>query len=82
MKQRTWTYEYYKYIMQETENNTNQKLHSMLKPAKMICLLRPVADYSQLLLCVTGLSNSSLLLTCTVVFAFYTVLSLYHRFTN
>jgi hypothetical protein len=33
--------------MQETENNMYKKLHSTLKPTKIICLLCPTTIHSQ-----------------------------------
>jgi hypothetical protein len=47
MKQRICAYEYYKQIMQETENNMYKKHHSTMKPTKIICLLCPITNHSQ-----------------------------------
>jgi hypothetical protein len=68
--------------MQETENNAYKKLHSMLKPAKIICLLRPVAVYSQHLLGLTGLSESTLFANMHCIISLSHCASIFHRFTN
>jgi len=34
-------------MMQETGNNMHKKLHSTLKPTKIICLLCPTTIHSQ-----------------------------------
>jgi len=67
--------------MQETENNMYKKLHSILKPTKIVyCAQQLSTDSNDWGL--PWLSNSTLLLTCTVIIIFYSMCSAFHRCTN